>query len=53
MLKTGKLNIAIKKKPPLKSSKKMQARMNKVSGMESTLNLTGNEGISLINPALK
>ena len=53
MLKgTGKMNIPIKKQH-LKTSKKMQQRMNKKSGLESTLNLGALQGIELINPALK
>ena len=49
---TGKLNIPIKKQN-LKTSKKMEQRMNKKSGLESTLNLGAHQGIELINPALK
>lgn len=49
---TGKLKVHIKKQK-LKSSKKMEQRMSKKSGLESTLNLGAHQGIELINPALK
>ena len=54
MLKTGagKLKVNIKKQK-LKSSKKMEQRMAKRSGLESSLNLGAHQGIELINPALK
>lgn len=46
MLKSGmgKLKVNIKKQK-LKVSKKMEQRANKKSGLESTLNLSGNQGI--------
>lgn len=49
---TGKLKVNIKKQK-LKVSKKMEERANKKSGLESTLNLDGHQGISLINPSIK
>ena len=54
MLKNGvgKLKIGIKKQK-LNTSKKTKQRMEKKSGLESSLNLTGNQGIQMINPALK
>lgn len=54
MLKSGvgKLNIGIKKQN-LKTSKKMKQRMEKKSGLESSVNLAASQGIELINPALK
>lgn len=54
MLKAGmgKLKVQIKKQN-LKTSKKMEQRMNKKSGLESTLNLGAHQGIELVNPALK
>lgn len=48
---TGKLKVNIKKQK-LKVSKKMNDRMNKKSGIESSLNLGASTGIELINPAL-
>lgn len=45
----GKLKVQIKKQK-VKNSKKMVQRMNKKSGLESSLNLGGAQGIELINP---
>ena len=54
MLKNGvgKLKIGIKKQK-LNTSKKTKERMEKKSGLESSLNLSSNQGIEMINPALK
>jgi hypothetical protein len=46
---TGRLKIQIKKQK-LNPSKKMAQRMNKQSGMESSLNLGASQGIELVNP---
>ena len=46
---TGKLRVQIKKQK-LNVSKKMNQRMNKQSGLESSLNLNATQGIELINP---
>jgi U4/U6 small nuclear ribonucleoprotein PRP31 len=46
---TGKLKVNIKKQK-LNVSKKMTQRMNKKSGLESSLNLGASQGIELINP---
>lgn len=47
----GKLKVNIKKQK-LKVSKKMNERINKKSGLESSLNLGASSGMELINPAL-
>jgi len=52
MLKTsglGKLKVNIKKQK-LNVSKKMNDRMNKKSGMESSLDFGSKQGIELVNP---
>ncbi len=46
---TGKLRVQIKKQK-LNVSKKTNQRMNKQSGLESSLNLNAAQGIELINP---
>ncbi len=46
---SGKLKMQIKKQK-LNPSKKMTQRMNKQSGLESSLNLGATQGIELINP---
>jgi len=46
---TGKLKVQIKKQK-LNVSKKMNQRLNKVSGLESSLNLNATQGIELVNP---
>lgn len=46
---TGKLKVQIKKQK-LNVSKKTNQRMNKQSGLESSLNLNASQGIELINP---
>lgn len=48
---SGKIKLQIKKQK-LNSSKKMTQRMNKKSGIESSLNLGATQGIELINPDL-
>jgi hypothetical protein len=53
MLKTsglGKLKVNIKKQK-LNVSKKMNERMNKKSGMESSLDFGSKQGIELVNPS--
>lgn len=52
MLKTsglGKLKVNIKKQK-LNVSKKMNDRMNKKSGMQSSLDFGSKQGIQLVNP---
>ena len=46
---TGRLKVQIKKQK-LNVSKKTNQRMNKQSGLESSLNLNAAQGIELINP---
>ena len=46
---TGRLRVSVKSRK-LNVSKKTQARMNKQSGMESSVNINSTQGIQLVNP---